>query len=165
MPAEILTDPVGSDEVMDMKAINRQVVEQFRAGGEIEGMHRERLLLLTTTGAKTGQRRTTPMMFIREPDRILVIASNSGAPRHPDWYRNLVQNPNVRVEVGDESYDAIATPLTGTGRERAWTRIKQTYPFFADHEALTERAIPVVALTRRDPFADPHPGSPPPRGV
>jgi deazaflavin-dependent oxidoreductase (nitroreductase family) len=132
---------------MDMKEVNRQVIEQFRAGGEVRGMHRERLLLLTTTGAKSGQRRTTPMMFHREPDRILVIASNSGAPRDPDWYRNLVQNPQVTVEVGDESYDAVATPLTGADREATWARIKAMYPFFADHECRTERTIPVVALT------------------
>ena len=73
---------------MDMKEINRQVIEQFRAGGKITGMQRERLVLLTTVGARTGQKRTTPMMFHRDGDRLLVIASNAGAPRHPDWYRN-----------------------------------------------------------------------------
>jgi deazaflavin-dependent oxidoreductase (nitroreductase family) len=131
-----------------MKEINRTVIEQFRAGGEIEGMHRERLVLLTTTGAKTGQPRTTPMMYHRDGDRLLVIASNVGAPSHPDWYGNLVENPRVHVEVGDDSYDALATPLEGAEREEVWTMIKANYPFFADHETKTTRAIPVVALTR-----------------
>ena len=68
---------------MDMKQINRKVIDQFRAGGQIEGMQRDRLILLTTVGARTGQRRTTPMMFHRDGSRLLVIASNVGAPRHP----------------------------------------------------------------------------------
>ena len=133
---------------MDIKAINRQVIDQFRAGGEIEGMHRDRLVLLTTTGVKSGQRRTTPMMFHREGDRLYVIASNIGAPRHPDWYLNLAAHPQVTVEVGDETYDARAEPLQGEERERVWATLKENYPFFAEHEAKTDRTIPVVALTR-----------------
>jgi deazaflavin-dependent oxidoreductase (nitroreductase family) len=133
---------------MDTKEINRRTIEQFRAGGAIEGMHRDRLLLLTTVGAKTGQRRTTPMMFHPDGDRLLVIASNVGAPKHPDWYVNLVANPLVTVEVGDETYEAVATPTEGQERLRLWTMLKQTYPFFADHEAKADRTIPVVALTR-----------------
>ncbi len=133
---------------MDIKAINRQVIDQFRAGGEIEAMHRDRLVLLTTTGVKSGQRRTTPMMFHREGDRLYVIASNVGAPRHPDWYLNLAAHPQVTVEVGDETYDARAEPLQGQERERVWAMLKENYPFFAEHEAKTDRTIPVVALTR-----------------
>jgi deazaflavin-dependent oxidoreductase (nitroreductase family) len=133
---------------MDAREINRQVIDQFRAGGEIQGMHRDRLVLLTTTGARTGQRRTTPMMFHRDGDRLLVVASNIGAPRHPDWYVNLAASPRVTVEVGDETYDAVAEPLAGEQRERAWAMLKENYPFFAEHEAKTERTIPVVALTR-----------------
>ena len=101
---------------MDVREVNKRVVEQFRAGGPIEGMHRERLLLLTTTGRRTGEHRTTPMMFHRDGDRVLVIASNIGAPRHPDWYLNLVANPEVTVEVGDGS----GTPgAPWRGRSRA----------------------------------------------
>src|SRR4051794_31361565 len=103
---------------MDVREINRRGIEQFRAGGEIEGMHRDRLVLLTTVGARTGQRRTTPMMFHRDGDRLYVIASNIGAPEHPDWYRNLVADPRVTVEVGDERYEATATPLAGDERTR-----------------------------------------------
>ena len=133
---------------MDIADINRRVIEQFRAGGEIEGMHRDRIVLLTTTGARTGQRRTTPMMFHRDGGRLLVVASNVGAPKHPDWYRNLAADPRVTVEVGDETYPAVATTLEGSERARAWSRLKESYPFFADHEARTERIIPVVALAR-----------------
>lgn len=133
---------------MDIKETNRQVVAQFRAGGPIEGMHRERLVLLTTTGRRSGEPRTTPLMFHRDGDRVLVIASNIGAPTHPDWYLNLVAQPQVTVEIGDESYRGVATPTEGADRDRVWTMLKQTYPFFADHEKATERAIPVVALTR-----------------
>jgi deazaflavin-dependent oxidoreductase (nitroreductase family) len=133
---------------VDIGEINRSVIEQFRAGGDIEGMQRERLVLLTTIGARTGQRRTTPMMHHRDGDRLLVIASNVGAPSHPDWYLNLVANPRVTVEVGDDTYEALATPLAGAERDEVWAMIKETYPFFADHEAKTTRTIPVVALTR-----------------
>lgn len=131
-----------------MRETNRKVIEQFRAGGEIDGMHRDRLLLLTTTGARTGQRRTTPMMFHGDGDRVVVIASNVGAPRHPDWYLNLVANPRVVVEIGDETYDAVATTLSGAERERVWTDLVALYPFFTDHQAKTSRQLPLVALTR-----------------
>ena len=133
---------------MDVREVNRRVIEQFRAGGEIEGMHRERLVLLTTVGVRTGQLRTTPMMFHPDGERLLVVASNVGAERHPDWYHNLVANPRVTVEVGVEKYEAVAAPLEGEERDRFWTMLKQTYPFFADHDTSTSREIPVVALTR-----------------
>lgn len=133
---------------MEMREKNRQVIEQFRAGGPIEGMHRERLVLLTTVGARTGRRHTTPMMFHRDGDRLLVIASNVGAPRHPDWYTNLVAEPKVTVELADETYEAIARPAAGAEYEQLWTMITGLYPFFADHQQRTERAIPVVIITR-----------------
>jgi deazaflavin-dependent oxidoreductase (nitroreductase family) len=133
---------------MDIRETNRRVIEQFRAGGEVDGMHRDALLLLTTTGARSGQRRTTPMMFHRDGDRLFVIASNMGAPAHPDWFRNLVAHPDVTVEIGAETYRAVATPTSGADRELIWAQIKEAYPFFADHEAKAGREIPVVALER-----------------
>jgi len=129
---------------MDIAEINRRVIGQFRAGGPIEGMDRNRLLLLSTTGRRTGLRRTTPMMFERDGDDLIVIASNVGAPVHPDWYAH----PDVTVEVGDERFEAVAESTSGTRRERLWAMLKQRYPFFADHEAKTTREIPVVALRR-----------------
>ena len=133
---------------MDMRAKNREIIEQFRAGGEIPGMHRERLVLLTTIGARTGNRHTTPMMFHRDNDRLLVIASNAGAPKDPDWYRNLVADPRVTVEVGDETYDAIARPATGSEYTDLWRMITELDPFFAEHKVKAGRDIPVVVLTR-----------------
>jgi deazaflavin-dependent oxidoreductase (nitroreductase family) len=133
---------------MDIREINARTIEQFRAGGEIEGMQRDRLLLLTTVGRRTGKPRTTPLMFHCEGDVLLVIASNIVAPVHPDWYFNLAAHPWVTVEVGDQTYDADARSTSGEEREHLWTMLKQEYPFFADHEAKTARTIPVVALTR-----------------
>jgi deazaflavin-dependent oxidoreductase (nitroreductase family) len=133
---------------MDVRGINRRVIEQFRAGGEIEGMHRDRLMLLTTVGRKSGRPHTTPMMFHRSGDRVLVIASNVGAPRHPAWYLNLVANPRVTVEIGDEHYPATANPLEGADHRNAWAEITGLYPFFLDHQASTTRMIPVVELLR-----------------
>ena len=135
----------------DQNDYNRQLIEDFRAnrgksGGPFAGRP---LLLLTTTGAKSGQRRTTPMMFIPDGDRLLVIASNVGAPAHPDWYRNLVAHPDVTVEVGTETFDATAVVTQGAERDRLWTRIVELYPFFTGHQAKTTRQIPVIALSRR----------------
>jgi len=133
---------------MDMREINRKVIEQFRAGGEVDGMHRERLLLLTTTGARTGAQRTTPMMFHRHDDRLLVMASNNGAPAAPDWFHNLVANPDVTVEIGAERYSAVAKPLAGDELAGSWADITAANPFFLDHEKQAGRTIPVVALDR-----------------
>jgi deazaflavin-dependent oxidoreductase (nitroreductase family) len=129
---------------------NRRVIKEFRAGGPVEGMHRERLVLLTTTGRQSGRAHTVPMMFHREGDRVLVIASGAGAPRHPHWYLNLAADPAVTLELPDESYAGVAETLGGEDRERTWAMLKQTYPFFADHEAKVEREIPVVVLRRAE---------------
>lgn len=136
----------------DQNAYNRQLIEQFRAsrgqpGGPFEGRP---LLLLTATGARSGKPRTTPMMYIPDGDRLLVIASNVGAPTHPDWYRNLLAHPQVTVEVGTEIFDATATVTEGVERQRLWSRIVELYPFFAEHQAKTTRQIPVIALSRRE---------------
>ena len=134
----------------DQNTYNRQLIEEFRAnrgksGGPMEGRP---LLLLTTTGAKSGQLRTTPMMYIPDGNRLLVIASNAGAPAHPDWYRNLVAYPEVTVEVGNEIFEAIAIVTEGPERQRLWTRVVELYPFFADHQAKVTRQIPVIVLKR-----------------
>lgn len=130
-----------------MNEVNRDVIKRFRAGEEIPGMHRDRILLLTTTGARSGQLRTTPMMFHRDGDRVLVIASNAGAPNNPHWYANLVANPRVTVELADQKYDAVARPLSSAERAPVWEMLVENYPFFADHQAKAGRTIPVVALT------------------
>ena len=131
----------------DLGAHNAQLIEQFRADGG-KSMGDRPLLLLTTVGRRTVQRRTTPMMFVRDDDRYLVIASNAGAPKDPDWYRNLVADPAVTVEVPGARFDARATPLTGDDYDRTWAEIQRRYPFFTEHQQKAGRPIPVVALSR-----------------
>jgi deazaflavin-dependent oxidoreductase (nitroreductase family) len=111
-------------------------------------MHRDRLLLLTTSGRSSGKPRTTPMMFHREGDHLFVVASNNGAAKDPSWYRNLMKNASVRVEVGDEDYDAVASTVDGDERAVAWASITAANPFFLEHQAGVEREIPVVELNR-----------------
>ncbi|MCC7021931.1 MAG: nitroreductase family deazaflavin-dependent oxidoreductase [Thermomicrobiales bacterium] len=130
----------------DMKAHNAQLIAQFRAAGR--RLDNRPLLLLTTTGARSGKLHTAPMMYVADGDRLLVIASNAGAPRHPDWYRNLLANPRVTVEVEGETFPAEATPLLGEERDRVFDAITRDYPFFRDHQAGVSRKIPVVALRR-----------------
>jgi deazaflavin-dependent oxidoreductase (nitroreductase family) len=129
---------------------NTAIIEEFRAnagrvGGNWEGRD---LLLLTTTGRKSGRKHTTPMVFTRDGDRLLVYASKAGAPEHPDWYLNLVADPRVVVEAGPERYDAIATPLEGEERDRQFAAQAARVPTFAEYQEKTTRVIPVVALTR-----------------
>src|SRR3954452_1580405 len=138
---------------MDYRETNRQVIAGFRAGEPLPGMHRERLLLLTTTGRRSGERHTTPMKFHREDGRLFVIASNVGAPRDPEWFLNLRADPAVTVEIGDEVGSppggATASVLEGDDRAQVWERITALYPFFRDHEEQAgPREIPVVELTR-----------------
>jgi len=129
---------------------NQRLIEEFRAdrSNNGEAFKGRPLLLLTTTGARSGQRRTTPMMYVSDGNRLLVIASNAGAPKHPAWYYNLLAHPRVTVEVGKETYDATAIVTEGAERQRLWTRIVEQYPFFADHQAKITRQIPVIALER-----------------
>jgi deazaflavin-dependent oxidoreductase (nitroreductase family) len=140
-----------SDVPTDVRETNRRVIEEFRANDGVLGppFSGGKLLLLTTTGARSGRRYTTPMMFVGQDDgRLMVIASNIGAPSHPDWYRNLAANPRVTVEVGAETFDATATTAAGEERARLWAGLIESHPFFADHQAKTSREIPLVLLER-----------------
>ena len=130
----------------DIREHNRKLIQEFRANGRRLGDRQ--ILLLTTTGARTGQSRTTPMMYVPDGDRVLVMASNAGAPKHPDWYRNLLAHPEVTVEVDGEEYRATAAPLEGDEYADRWAQITSRYPFFAEHQSKVTRRIPVVALNR-----------------
>jgi deazaflavin-dependent oxidoreductase (nitroreductase family) len=132
----------------DMLAHNRKLIADFRAD-EGRSMADRPLLLLTTTGRRSGEERTSPMMYARSGDLLMVIASNDGATEHPLWYRNLLSQPSVTVEMTGEKFTAKAVPLAGDDYTREWTTIKQTYPFFADHEQKAGRRIPVVSLIRQ----------------
>ncbi|GAA3922482.1 nitroreductase family deazaflavin-dependent oxidoreductase [Actinoplanes auranticolor] len=131
----------------DVLAYNRELIEEFRTDGG-ESLANRPLLLLTTVGRRTGRPRTSPMMYVRSGDRLLVIASNNGAREDPQWYRNLQVDPSVTVELPGERFTAHAEPLSGDDYDREWAGIKQEFPFFAEHETRAGRRIPVVALTR-----------------
>jgi deazaflavin-dependent oxidoreductase (nitroreductase family) len=127
---------------------NTQIIEEFRhnhgrVGGHFEGAP---LLLLTTAGRRTRQPHTSPMMYLADGDRLLVFASKGGAPTHPDWYHNLLADPHVTVEVGDDSYQAHAVVLEGEERERFYAEQAVRYPQFGEYQKRTSRVIPVVAL-------------------
>lgn len=127
---------------------NDAVVEQFRAnGGKVEGW--APLILMTTTGAKTGQPRIIPLMYVPDGDRILAVASKGGSPKHPEWYNNLLAHPEVTVEVGNEKFNAVARVLTGEERERAFARAAEVFSPYAEYQKKTPREIPVIALERR----------------
>ncbi len=135
----------------EMSDFNTQIIEEFRAndgvvGGQFEGAP---LLLLTTTGAKSGQPRVAPMMYRAEGERMYVFASKAGAPTNPDWYHNLVAHPDVTVEVGKERFGVHATVVDRSERDRIYAAQAADYPGFAEYEAKTDRVIPVVALDRR----------------
>lgn len=138
--------------MQDQHAYNLQLIEEFRANkGKADGPFAARpLLLLTTTGAKSGQTRTSPLMYIPDGDHLLVVASNVGASKHPDWYHNIRADTYVTVEVGSETYRATAVALAGIEREQTWARIVERYPFFAEHQTKTSRQIPIVALKREE---------------
>lgn len=129
---------------------NTKVIEEFRAnegrvGGQFEGAS---MVLLTTTGAKTGQTRVNPMVYLVEDGTIYVFASKAGAPTNPDWYHNLVATPKVKAEIGSETFEATARVLSGPERDRIYAIQSGLYPNFADYQKKTTRIIPVVALDR-----------------
>lgn len=128
---------------------NTRVIEEFRANGGAVGGYFEGapLLLLHSTGARSGQVRVSPMMYQDVDGGWAVFASKAGADTNPDWYHNLVANPEASVEVGTEQIDVVARVTEGDERDRIWSEQKRRYPGFADYEAKTSRQIPVVILT------------------
>ncbi len=131
-----------------MVDFNRQIIEEFRAhagqvGGQFDGAP---LLLLHTTGAKSGQQRVNPMMYLDLNGHRYVFASKAGMDTSPDWYHNLVADPAVQVEVGSDTYAATAHPLSGGDRDRVYAEQARRYPGFAEYQEKTTRVIPVVEL-------------------
>lgn len=134
---------------MDVASLNRQVIDEYRANqGQLSGdFAGAPLLLLTTTGAKSGRSHTIPLMYSEDGDRLLIVASKAGAPEHPHWYRNVVANPRVRVEIGDRDVSAAAEVIVGEERDQLYASIAERMPDFAEYQKKTSRTIPVVALT------------------
>jgi deazaflavin-dependent oxidoreductase (nitroreductase family) len=127
---------------------NTRLIEEFRAnGGKVGGQFAGApLLLLHTTGARSGEERVNPVMYQDLGGTVAVFASKAGAPTNPDWYHNVVANPEVTAEIGTETRRFRARVATGDEREQIWARQKQDFPGFADYEANTSREIPVVVL-------------------
>ena len=133
---------------MDTQEFNRKVIEEFRAndgvvGGPMAGMP---LLLLTTTGARTGLERINPLAYLADGEDYVVIASFAGAPNSPPWFHNLAKNPSVTVELGDETFEAEAVVTQGADRDALFAEVCGRMPVFAEYQARTERTIPVVVL-------------------
>ena len=135
----------------DFAELNQKVIDEFRANdGKVGGMFEgATIVLLSTTGAKSGETRINPLAGRMDHGHMHVFASMAGAPRNPDWYYNLKANPEVTVEVGTESYAAEAVEVTGAERDRIYAEMAAASPQFAEYEQKTDRTIPVVALKRR----------------
>jgi deazaflavin-dependent oxidoreductase (nitroreductase family) len=128
---------------------NGQIIDEFhanqgRVGGMFEGMP---LLLLHHTGAKSGASRINPLAYLADDGRYVVFASKAGAPTNPDWYHNLKAHPNVTIETGTDTVDAVASEATGEERERLYRAQAERAPQFAKYEQETDRVIPVIVLT------------------
>ena len=129
---------------------NRAIIEEFRAndgkvGGRFAGAS---MLILHTTGAKTGAEREHPLVYADRGGDVVVFGSKAGAPSHPAWYLNLVANPEATIEIGTETRKVVARVAEGAEREEIWSAQKKRMPGFADYEQKTSREIPVVILER-----------------
>ena len=133
-----------------MSDFNTQVIEEFRAnGGKVGGMFEGApMLLLTTTGAKSGQPRIAPLVYTTDDERIVIIASKGGAPTNPDWYHNIAAHPDVTVEVGTETFPARAEIAPEPERTRLFDAQAAIMPGFRDYQDNTSRVIPVVTISR-----------------
>jgi deazaflavin-dependent oxidoreductase (nitroreductase family) len=129
---------------------NKSVIDDFHAkGGKGIGHFGDKLLLLTTRGAKSGHVRTKPLVYHRDGDRYVIAASMGGAPTHPAWYHNLVKHPDVEVEVGTEKFKARARPVAkGPERDRLYGAHGDNFAAFRDYPKKTTRVIPIVVLER-----------------
>lgn len=126
-------------------------VRRYReTGGEVGHIWREgsTILLLTTKGRKTGEPRTTPLIYAADGDRYVIVASKGGAPKHPGWYENLAKNPAVELQVKDEVFAAHARTAEGEERDRLWRKANEVWPHYDEYAEKTDREIPVVVLER-----------------
>ena len=133
-----------------MSDFNTQVIEDFRAnegrvGGMFEGAP---MVLITTTGRKSGEPRISPLVYTKDGDALVIAASKAGADEHPAWYLNIEANPTVHVEVGTEAYDSVARVAEGEERDRLYAAHAEAMPNFAEYAQKTSRVIPIVVLER-----------------
>ena len=126
-------------------------VARYReTGGEVGHVWREgsTVLLLTTVGRRSGEPRTTPLIYAEDGDRYVIVASKGGAPDHPGWFRNLEKTPEVELQVRDEVFPARARTASGEERERLWRKANVVWPHYDEYARKTDREIPVVVLER-----------------
>ena len=133
-----------------MSDFNKKIIQEFRAndgkvGGMFEGMS---LLLVHTTGAKSGQLRINPTAYIKDGENLIIAASKGGADSHPDWYHNLVSNPQVIVEVGSETISALAEVPSEPERSDLYGKLASKYPMFNEYKTKTKRVIPIIKLIK-----------------
>lgn len=142
---------------MDLRERNRRVIEEFRANGGTVGGPWEgaTMLLLHTKGARSGRSRVNPLVYLPDGDRYVIVASKGGAPEDPQWYRNLLADPDVEIEVGTERIHVHATVITGPERDELYARQVERRPAFAEYRQRTTRTIPVIALERREDAGSP----------
>lgn len=134
----------------ELKGFNSRIIEEFRAnGGKVGGpFEGATLLLLTTTGAKSGQQRISPLAYLRIDGKMVIVGSYRGADVHPAWVHNLRADPRAHIEVGTDAYDVVARELPREERDDAWEKIVASAPGFGDYQANTDRVIPLFELTR-----------------
>ena len=137
---------------MDVQDFNKSIIDEFRANnGVLSGQFAGApLLLLTTTGAKSGLSRVNPLAYLADKNRHIIFASYAGAPTNPPWYHNLLANPEVYVEVDSDSFRARAQILSEPERTELFKKMANAMPAFAEYQTKTTRVIPVIALTRSD---------------
>lgn len=140
---------MGQDE--DDQLFGAEHVRVYRETGGARGYRWRgtRILLLTTTGRRSGEERTTPLIHRTDGDQWVVVASKGGAPEHPDWFENLSADPDVEIQVHDEVIPVRASVAEGGERDRLWQLMLEDWPAYADYQDKTDREIPVVVLTRR----------------
>ena len=134
----------------DRNTWNRKIIEEFHAnGGKVGGPYANAtLLLLTSTGAKSGQPRVNPLWYMQDGERLFIFASRGGEPNNPDWYYNIIAHPEVTVEIGTEKFNAKAVVITGKERDEIYAKQAALFSNFDEYQKKTSRVIPVVELIR-----------------
>ncbi|MFD2421437.1 nitroreductase family deazaflavin-dependent oxidoreductase [Amycolatopsis pigmentata] len=134
----------------ELNDFNEKIIAEFREnGGKVGGPFEGKpMILVHHVGAKSGKERVTPLVYLREGDRLFVFASKAGADVQPAWYHNLMAHPKTKVEVGTETLDVVARTITGPERDEIYARQCAVAPQFADYQRKTTRVIPVVEFVR-----------------
>jgi deazaflavin-dependent oxidoreductase (nitroreductase family) len=135
-------------DIATLQAFNKNIVEEFRANdGKVTGQFANAdLLLLTTTGAKSGERRVSPLAYFRIDGKLIIIGSFAGAPVNPAWVHNLRANPQAHIEVGSDAFDVTAIELSAAERGELFPKVTAVAPGFAEYQSKTSRVIPLFEL-------------------